>query len=183
MLEEVSFRALNRSDFPLLQRWLSEPHVDAWWHQPLDLAGIEHKYGPRVDEIEPTYVFMIEYGNRLIGWIQWYRWSDYPEHAVQLGAEPEAAGIDLAIGEPGMIGLGLGPLAIQEFLKRVVFDDHNIRAVITDVDERNLRSLRAFEKVGFAATRTVQLRGESFQRRVMRLKEPSTRAGTEIVKE
>jgi RimJ/RimL family protein N-acetyltransferase len=108
MFEEVVFRPLDRSDFPLLQQWLSEPHVDAWWHEPLDLASLE-----------------------------------------------------------------LGPIVIREFLKRVVFTDRGIRTVITDIDERNIRSLRAFEKASFCATKTVQLRGEDFRRRVMRLNVPA----------
>ena len=169
MLEEIDFRPLDRSDFPLLQRWLSESHVDAWWRQPLDPAGLERKYGPRIDGIEPTHVFIIQHGKRPIGFVQWYRWSDYPEHALQLEAEPGAAGIDLAIGEPEMIGLGLGPLAIREFLNRVIFAERSVEAVITDVDERNFRSVRAFEKAGFSVTKAVQLRGENFTRRVMRL--------------
>jgi aminoglycoside 6'-N-acetyltransferase len=173
MFGEITFRPLNRSDFPLLQWWLAESHVDAWWHQPLDLAGLEDKYGPRVYGVEPAYVFVIEYGKRSIGFIQWYRWSEYTEHAAQLGAEPEAAGIDLAIGEPEMIGLELGPLAIREFVKQVVFADQGIRAVITDVAVSNLRSLRAFEKAGFCQTGIVQLRGEDFQRRVMHLRKIS----------
>ncbi len=99
-----SFRALQRSDFPLLQRWLSEPHVDAWWHEALDLGGLERKYGPRIDGADPTHVFIIEHESRPIGWIQWYRWAAYPKHAAQLRAEPNAAGIDLSIGEASLIG-------------------------------------------------------------------------------
>jgi aminoglycoside 6'-N-acetyltransferase len=66
----VSFRALERSDFPLLQQWLSESHVDAWWHEPLDRAGLEQKYGLRIDGIEPTHVFIIEHQGQPIGWIR-----------------------------------------------------------------------------------------------------------------
>jgi aminoglycoside 6'-N-acetyltransferase len=168
MFDEIIFRPLDRVDFPLIQRWLSQPHVDAWWHTPLDLPGVESKYGPRVDGIEPAYVFVIEYRRKPIGFIQWARWSDYPEHAVQLGAGPETAGIDLAIGEPDMIGLGLGPLAIQEFVKQIIFANHGIKAVVTDIAINNFRSLRSFEKAGFIPTATVQLRGEDFQRRVIR---------------
>ena len=43
----ISFRPLCRSDFPLLQKWLSAPHVAAWWNESADLASIEAKYGPR----------------------------------------------------------------------------------------------------------------------------------------
>jgi aminoglycoside 6'-N-acetyltransferase len=169
MQTPISFRPLGRSDFPLLQEWLSAPHVVAWWHEPLDLASVTAKYGPRVDGTEPTRVFVIEHAGRPIGWIQWYLWSDYPEHAVQLGAELSSAGIDLAIGELAMTGLGLGPLAIREFLRRIVFADPNVSAVITDPEAGNLRSLRAFIKAGFTVTNTVQLADENFKRRVVRM--------------
>jgi aminoglycoside 6'-N-acetyltransferase len=165
----LSFRSLDRSDFPLLQRWLSEPHVDAWWHQTLDLHGLEDKYGPRIDRTEPTHVYVIAHGLRPIGWIQWYLWSDYPDHAAQLGAGPQTAGMDLAIGEPEMIGSGLGPIVIRAFIQRFIRADRSVSSVITDIDERNTRSLRAFEKVGFSFGNTVRLRGEDFQRRIMSL--------------
>ena len=172
MRVSVTFRPLNRSDFPLLQEWLSAPHVAVWWHEPLDLASVEVKYGPRVDGAEPTHVFVIEHGGRPVGWIQWYLWLDYPEHALQLRAELGSAGIDLAIGELAMTGLGLGPVAIREFLRQIVFRDRSVSAVITDPEEGNLRSLRAFEKAGFAVTNTVQLAGENFKRRVVRMDRP-----------
>jgi len=100
------------------------PHVAAWWGDPLDLAVVDEKYGPRVDGTEPTHVFVIEHGGQPVGWIQWYLWSDYPEHALQLEAEPLSAGIDLAIAKLGMIGLGLGPIAIRKFLRQIVFAHH-----------------------------------------------------------
>ena len=169
----VSFRALDRSDFPLLQKWLSEPHVDAWWHEPLDLPGLEQKYGPRIDGIEPVHVFIIEHENKPIEWIQWYRWADYTEHAAQLKAEPEAAGIDLSIGEIASIGKGLGSSAIREFVFSVVSSKPGITAVVTDPEEQNGRSCRAFEKAGFIFIRTVQVRGEKVRRRVMHLSLPA----------
>jgi len=170
MQAPFSFRPLSRSDFPLLREWLRRPHVAAWWHERLDLASVEAKYGPRVDGAEPTYVFVIEHAGRPIGWIQWYLWSDYPEHALQLSAEPASAGIDLAIGEVAMTGLGLGPVAIQEFLGQIVFRNPSVSAVITDPEEGNVRSLGAFKKAGFVVTNTVQLASENFKRRVVRMR-------------
>ena len=172
MQASISFRPLGRSDFPLLQEWLSAPHVAVWWNERLDLASIEAKYGPRVDGAEPTHVFLIEHDGRPVGWIQWHRWLDYPEHAQQLSAELGSAGIDLAIGELAMTGLGLGPVAICGFLRQIVFRDPSVCAVITDPEEGNLRSLRAFEKAGFAVTNMVQLAGENFKRRVVRMDRP-----------
>ena len=168
----VSFRALERADFPLLQRWLSEPHVDEWWHEPLDFAGIEQKYGPRIDGTEPTHVFIIEYERLPIGWIQWYRWSDYPKHAAKIEAESNAAGIDLSIGDVSLIGKGIGSSAIREFVRNVVSAQFGVTEVMTDPEERNGRSCRAFEKAGFLPVSTVELDGENVRRRIMRLSLP-----------
>jgi aminoglycoside 6'-N-acetyltransferase len=169
----ISFRALDRSDFPLLQKWLSEPHIDAWWHQSLDLPGLERKYGPRIDGIEPVHVYIIEYEQRPIGWIQWYRWPDYPEHAAQLKVEAGAAGIDLSIGEIASVGKGVGSRAIREFVLGVVSTKPGVTAVVADPEEQNGRSCRAFEKAGFICIRTVQVRDEKVWRRVMHLEVPA----------
>ena len=172
MQASISFRPLQRSDFLPLQEWLAAPHVAAWWNERNDLASVEAKYGPRVDGTEPTHVFVIERECRPIGWIQWYLWADYPEHARQLGAELASAGIDLAIGDPKATGLGLGPVIILEFLKQSIFTNSSICAVVADPDESNLRSLHAFRKAGFNVVNTVQLASESFRRQVVRLVRP-----------
>jgi RimJ/RimL family protein N-acetyltransferase len=180
MANAISFRPLTEADFHLMGRWLREPHVAAWWPEAPDPVSVRAKYGPRVDGTEPTRVFVIEYEQRPVGWIQWYRWSDYPEHAAQLGAEPEAAGIDLAVGEREMTGTGVGSNAIWQFLNQIVFADPSIVAIVTDPQEGNGRSVRAFQKVGFTVTQTVQLPGENFRRSVVRLVRPRpgpTRSG------
>ncbi len=97
-----------------------------------------------------------------------YARADYAAHAALLGAEPEAAGIDLAIGEARMLGLGIGPQAIRAFLDTVVFRDPAIVACVSDPEARNVRSVRAFEKAGFRTVRTLRLPGESADRHVVR---------------
>ena len=162
---------MRHSDLPMLQRWLQLPHVDAWWHEPLDLAGVAAKYGPRIDGLVPTHMFVIEHDGRAIGWIQWYRWRDYAAHAAQLGAELTAAGVDLALGEVEMLGRGIGSSALRLFVERVVFA-HDVSAVVSDPEERNTRSLRAFEKAGFRIERTIVLQGETHPRCVVRQDRP-----------
>jgi RimJ/RimL family protein N-acetyltransferase len=43
---------------------------------------------------------------------------------------------------------------------------------MTDPEERNARSCRAFEKAGFRPVSTVELEGENVRRRIMRLSLP-----------
>ncbi len=86
-----------------------------------------------------------------------------------MGSEPTSAGIDLAIAEPSMTGLGLGPVMIRQFLDQFVFTNSSIRAVVADREESNLRSLHAFRKAGFNVVNTARLAGEGYRRQVMRL--------------
>jgi aminoglycoside 6'-N-acetyltransferase len=165
----IVFRPLSEQDLPLLQVWLSRPHVAKWWRQPLDLEGVRSMFRPAIEGRKPTHVYVIEREGRPAGWIQWYRWSDFSEHAARLGAEPNTAGIDLAIGEPGLLGQGIGPRAIATFLQRWVFVDPTITACVVDPDERNLRSIRALEKAGFVALRTVYSPVQQRSSLVMRL--------------
>jgi len=164
---ELKFRPMTRTDFPVFQKWLSKPHVDAWWHQPFNLVEIEEKYGPRVDGIQPTYMYVVLYRENPIGWIQWYRWADYPDHAAQLSAAKSAAGIDLGIGETDFLGKGLGPKVIHQFIQEIVFVHPEITGIVSDPEEENVRSLRAFEKAGFDIKKVIQLKGESVKRRVV----------------
>jgi aminoglycoside 6'-N-acetyltransferase len=169
MTTELSFRPLRRADFLLLQKWLAAPHVAAWWNDPFDLPSLEAKYGPRIDGTEAVYVYVIQHNSAPIGWIQWYRWSDYPQHATQLGADSSAAGIDLAIGEFDKTGLGLGPSAIRDFVRNFVFVNSDVSSVVTDPAETNQRSVGAFKKAGFMPVRLIRLAEEDFARQVVRL--------------
>ena len=172
----ISFRELGRSDFPLLQKWLAAPHVAVWWNERFDLASVEAKYGPAIDGSEPIHVYLIQFDGVPIGRIQWYRWRDFPEHAIQVGAEPTSAGIDLAIGEIAMTGRGLGPAVIREFGTNYIFTNGDVGAIVADPSARNKRSVSAFRKAGFKIVDTIQLVDEAFERQIVRL----NRAESEI---
>jgi aminoglycoside 6'-N-acetyltransferase len=167
--EDLSFRPLRHEDLALLGTWLARPHIDAWWHGPLDLDGVRAKYAPRIEGTEPTHVFLIEHDAQAIGWIQWYLWADYAAHAILLGADATTAGVDLALGEASLLGVGIGPRALRAFVDGVIFAHPTVTACIADPDTRNLRSIRAFEKAGFVASHTVNLPREPAPRRVFRL--------------
>ena len=165
----ISFRPIGRSDFHLLQKWLAASHVAVWWNEHFDLASLESKYGPGIDGSAPIYVYLINFDGTPIGWIQWYRWRDFPKHAIQLGADSRSAGIDLAIGEVEMTGRGLGPAVIQEFGTNYIFTNKDLSAIVADPAVSNLISVAAFKRAGFNLVRTVQLVDEAFARHVVQL--------------
>src|SRR3954447_5983478 len=168
----ISFRELGRSDFPLLQRWLATPHVARWWSDRFDLASLEANYGPAIDGHEPVHVYVIRNDSAPIGWIQWYRWRDFPTHANRLGAGPMSAGIDIAIGEVEMTGRGLGPVVIHDFGASYIFINDDVDAIVADPAAANTRSVGAFRKAGFEIVKTIQLADEDFERHVVRRERP-----------
>jgi len=151
-----------------MQKWLAAPHVAIWWNEPFDLASLEDKYGPGIDGREPMHVYLIELDRFPIGWIQWYRWRDFPMHAIQLGADHSSAGIDLAIGEIEMTGHGLGPAVIRQFGINYIFTHGDLAAIVADPSASNLHSVSAFKKAGFNLVRKVQLKDEEFERHIVR---------------
>ena len=147
--ESIRFRPLIRDDFPLLHRWLAAPHVRAWWRaEPPDLADIERKYGPRIDQTAPTRVFIFSAGDAPVGMIQCYRHADYPDWdgAIEI---PAAAGIDYLVGEPDQCGRGIGSAAIAAFAIRVFDLYQDISSIVSTPQRDNRASCRALEKAGF----------------------------------
>ena len=167
--QRISFRPIGRSDFPLLQKWIAAPHVAVWWNEHFDLASLEAQYGPGIDGREPIHSYLIQLEGAPIGWIQWYRWRDFPQHAIQLGTDYGSAGIDLAIGEIEMTGRGLGPAVIRKFGRSYIFANGDMDAIVADPSVSNLNSVSAFKKAGFNIVSTVQLVDEAFERHVVRL--------------
>jgi aminoglycoside 6'-N-acetyltransferase len=75
------------------------------------------------------------------------------------------------IGEPDLVGHGLGPRVLAVFTRDVVFADAGIEVVVVTVEEGNRRSWRAFEKAGFRHVRDVEEDG--LPHRLLRLDRPA----------
>jgi aminoglycoside 6'-N-acetyltransferase len=178
-MADVAFRRLRRADFDRLRGWLNQPHVYAWWGvdatadglggpgpQAATAAQVEAEYGPAADGLDPTAQFVILVDGDPVGLIQWYRLHDFPEYARAI-EEPRGAGVDLLIGDPTLVGRGIGPLAIDRFVREVVFAEPEVRRCVAGPDVRNTRSIRAFTKAGFEWVRDAAVPGEAGPEHVM----------------
>lgn len=160
----IAFEPLRREHLPLVREWLGREHVRLWWRDPVDvaiakrLAGVEH---------DRTEQYLIVVDDRPVGMIQTYLLADEPEWAALVGQEPEAAGVDLMLGEEDAVGRGLGPQVLAQFAREVVFARPQTSALVATVEEPNRRSWRAFEKAGFRHVRDVDEDG--LPHRLMRL--------------
>ncbi|HET7196019.1 MAG TPA: hypothetical protein VFI99_13610, partial [Nocardioides sp.] len=112
----VSLRAMMRGDLPDVARWWSWERVRTWFDtdgEP-DITTVTARYGPRLDGIAPTRMWVVEVNDRAAGFCQGYRVRDYPEYAV-LTPDPDAgrwttrsatSGSPIVGSAPGCCGCG-----------------------------------------------------------------------------
>ena len=161
----IGFRPLEESDLRQVEAWLRTEHVARWWRDPLEIAVEKRRAALEGRRDVEHYVILVD--EQPVGMIQTYLVADHPEWGELIGVEPEAAGVDLFVGEPAAVGRGLGPEILREFARSVVFAYPETTAAVATVEEANRRSWRAFEKAGFHHVRDVDEDG--LPHRLMRL--------------
>jgi aminoglycoside 6'-N-acetyltransferase len=147
---------MSRDDFPALATWLRAPHVEAWFpwvHGDTPASeAVEAEYGPCIDGIDPTELFVIETDGEPVGFIQRYRISDNPSWAAALapiGDTSGAIGFDYAIGELEATGRRVGSEAIRQLLVDTFSRYPDVDSVVVAMQQANRASWRALERVGF----------------------------------
>jgi aminoglycoside 6'-N-acetyltransferase len=135
------FRPMTSDDLPLIRRWLAEPHVAQWWGDPAEQYDLVSG-----DLTEPAMdQFIVSTAGSAFAYLQCY---DLTAWNQGFGEHPcGTRGIDLFIGEGGMIERGHGSAFIR------AFTDQRFKAglprMVTDPDPDNARAVRAYEKAGF----------------------------------
>jgi aminoglycoside 6'-N-acetyltransferase len=148
MAAVYAFRPVTVADLGLLQHWLKQPHVVAWWGEPdeqfemvsgdIDRPGMQQ--------------FVVALENRPFAYIQCYDAGAW--HPQPFGDQPPGTrGIDQFIGEPDMLDKGHGSAFIRAFIERMIAE--GAPRVLTDPDPANRRAVRAYEKAGFRPQRLV----------------------------
>lgn len=146
----VALRAMTRGDLGAMARWLSAEHVSRWFAAEGEPTPewVAARYGPRIDGMEPIRMWVVEVNGRSVGFCQDYRLRDHPEFAA-LTPDPEAVGVDYAIGEPHLIGQGVGAVMLWAWLAGARKRYRDVATYFSAPDHRNEASLRMLEKVGF----------------------------------
>ncbi len=146
----VTLRDMTRGDLGDVTRWRAAPHVARWWsgdHEPTYYA-VERAYGHRIDGLSPTRMWVLEVNGRSVGFGQHYRIADYPDYAL-LGPDPEAIGVDYAIGESEWAGRGLGTRMVWAWALRARTLYPEAPVMFAAPDHRNVASRRVLARAGF----------------------------------
>jgi len=139
---------------PNLVRWQEGPEVAVWWGDTdKTTAQLTEKWLRRTDptrsDYDPNTVrYIIVVDGHDIGHIQSYDLRHYPEHAAEVGI-PNAAGLDIFIGEPEWRDRGVGTAVVRQFIDEKIFAIPGIETCIIDPDPENKRAIRTYEKAGF----------------------------------
>jgi aminoglycoside 6'-N-acetyltransferase len=157
---ELAIRRMrdDDADFDLIAAWRARPHVHEWWDPddpPPTVEEVAEHYGPRAGDAATT-ACIIELAGRPIGYVQFYRWAAYPEEseAIDVVYRDDTFGVDIFIGEPDLVGIGIGSRAVDA-LCRYLFEEMGASDVMLTTEVTNLRAQRAYEKAGFVKERRV----------------------------
>lgn len=148
MAPDYAFRPMTTADLPLIQRWLTLPHVREWWGDPGEQYTLVSG-----DLDEPAMdQYVVSVAGSPFGYLQCY---DLTAWNSGFGTQPLGTrGIDLFIGEPKMIERGHGSALLRCFA-----DDRlgkSAPRMVTDPDPGNGRAIRAYQKAGFEKDRMVE---------------------------
>jgi aminoglycoside 6'-N-acetyltransferase len=160
-MDHLSFVTLACDHFPLLHKWMQEPHVSQWWGEgkTWSFNDIQEKYhsytlGYKVDHgvkksISP---FIIYFQGHPIGFIQIYNAFDFPREGykvedVGVDLSKPLAAIDFYIGDPEHIGRGIGAEVLIAFLTKYVFP--HFEACLVDPEKSNKVAIKTYAKAGF----------------------------------
>jgi aminoglycoside 6'-N-acetyltransferase len=153
MPKDVRLDAVAPADRDLLRGWLRRPHVSRWWGAADDsFAAVTRQ--PATDQA------VISVGGRPVGYLLWRRLEPAEVAVAGLGDLPsDHVDVDILIGEPELMGQGIGPAALHLILGRLGAE--GVSSVGVGTDLANQRARRAFEKAGFRLFRQFEENGRS----------------------
>jgi aminoglycoside 6'-N-acetyltransferase len=159
---DLSFRRMTLDDLADVVRWQLQPHVARWWNSEAisTLETAHERYAPRLESGSTTRMWVVTIDGRDAGYLQDYWVSDEEEYAAATGM-PDAVAFDYLIGEPDLVGKGLGTRMVWEFVRDVLAPGYpEAPRFLASPDKDNVASLRTLAKCGFTRGAEIELPAE-----------------------
>ncbi|MQA04300.1 MAG: GNAT family N-acetyltransferase [Streptosporangiales bacterium] len=147
-----TWRRVVPADFPLLAKWLAEPHIARWWNHETAPDAVERDFGPTARGEEASEDLLAVVDGQPVGLVQRSRLIDYPQYLADFAGIVEVpegtVTIDYLLAGPDRVGKGLGSAMIAAIVARTWHDFPTAPAVLVAVVAANRASWRALEKAG-----------------------------------
>lgn len=145
------------ADYARMVAWRNSPHVREWWDPddpPLTPAAAMDELGPSLRGEDHTTSCIVEVAGKPVGFIQYYPWDDEAEYLAEVGISvpPGSWGIDLFIGDPGLLGQGVGTRLVRLVID-YLFAEKAASAVALATEVGNARAQAAYVKAGMRTVR------------------------------
>jgi RimJ/RimL family protein N-acetyltransferase len=151
----IAFRPLTAGDLPVLQDWLSRPHVVESWGGPPTMADVVGDYRAAIAGTASDQRFIAVTEGIPIGFIQCYVPAECHHDGWWLEEDdPSVRGIDQFLANAQQLGQGLGTAMVRAFVAELLADQ-SVTRVQTDPAPTNRRAIRCYEKAGFHAAREI----------------------------
>ena len=129
--------------------WLRQPHVARWWGDAQEAMDHATQSAPE------AHALIVEDGTP-VGYLCWQKPTRQELEAAGLTDLPEGlVDIDILIGEPDLLGRGIGSQALQLLLVRLR-QELSVLFAGLGTSVSNVRAMRAFERAGFRFFRDFQ---------------------------
>lgn len=136
-------------DSDTLLGWLSQPHVAKWWGDPV--RAIRH-----ARTCAPESQALIVAEGTPVGYLCWQAPPKEELEAADLSGLPTGlVDIDILIGDPGLLGHGIGSRALALLLARLRREP-TVAFAGLGTSASNTNAIRCFEKAGFRLQREFQ---------------------------
>lgn len=144
---EYRFRKVTRADYPLLRRWLAEPHIGGWWGDPdTEIALFEE------DRLNGPTDMRIVHADAPFAYVQDYPCHHWPAPQYE-GFPPGTRAMDTFLGDPAYLGRGHAKAYLRQRAQELLAA--GAPAVVTDPDPANTRGVAAWRAAGFRGERIV----------------------------
>jgi aminoglycoside 6'-N-acetyltransferase len=136
-------------DSDRLLRWLAQPHVAKWWGDAA--RAMQH-----ASECAPESHALIVADGTPVGYLCWQPPPREELEAADLNDLPSGlVDIDILIGDPDLLGQGVGARALELLLARLR-SDPSVAFAGLGTSASNTKAIRCFEKAGFRRYREFQ---------------------------
>ena len=156
LFKTLSIKPLSIEHFSRMHEWFNHPHVQKFYSlRAWTKEEVNKKLMPYLDNSSSIKGFIILTDNNPIVYIQFCSldYNPWPDQDFSDEVVLNGVGIDFLIGEPGLIGRGLGASIIEYFLQEIIWPHYQY--CVADPDIKNSASIKTLEKCGFTIHKSI----------------------------